>query len=81
MPRPLTEPQREIAINLLELNMPPREIATQEPCSYDQVMKMKRNIRNFGQVVAPKLSAQGRPVKITQAVIDVTLQSVLIDLS
>jgi hypothetical protein len=71
MPRPLSNIQREIVVTLLELNTPPQEIAAQVPCSYSQVMRMKCNLRNFGTAVAPKLIRQGRPLKLTQAVIDV----------
>ena len=68
MPRALTSTERNIVISLLELETAPNDIATSVPCSYTQVMRIKRNIRDFGQPVAPKLVLQGRPPKITREI-------------
>jgi DNA invertase Pin-like site-specific DNA recombinase len=72
MSRPLTQTQQDIIATMLEdSNTPQAMIADAAKCSIESVKRVKKNIKNWGTIRAPKLGLQGRPRIMTQSDIDV----------
>jgi len=71
MPPPLTQTQNDIIKTMLQAKTPYKKIMEAANCHISQVKRMARNLKNFGNVKAPKLKKQGRPCTITQEAIEV----------
>ena len=72
MPRALTQIQRDVVETRLRLKVPHKDITEEIGCSLGQIRKMSSNFNNFGSVVVPKVRKRGRPLELTQEMVDVS---------
>ena len=78
MPRALTQIQRDVVETRLRLSVAHNDIVEEIGCSLQQIRQMSSNLKSFGSVVVPKVRKRGRPLKLTQEMVDVGPFSVLI---
>lgn len=71
--RRLTQAERNRIVNLLATNTNPKKIADDTNCSYHTVMRIKRNIRLFDSHTPPIEKRQGRPPKLNDTILEVSL--------
>jgi hypothetical protein len=71
MPRALTQIQQDVVETRLRLNVAHKDIAEEIGCGLQQIRKMSSNLKNFDSVVVPKVRKRGRPLELTQEMVDV----------
>jgi hypothetical protein len=71
MPRALTQIQQDVVETRLRLNVAHKDITEEIGCGLQQIRKMSSNLKNFDSVVVPKVKKRGRPLELTQEMVDV----------
>jgi len=73
MPRKFSDFKINCITELLEQGIEPSDVITTVKCSLAKVYQVQRNLNHFNTPRAPKLSAQGRPRKLTSEVLEVSI--------
>ena len=69
--------KRELAKALIVSNMSIQQTADEVECARHTITKYRRNLRFFGDCLAPSISRNGRPPALTQEILDVHFFSLL----